>query len=203
MPKLDLRKELKQFYSAKKKPQLIDVTPGKFLTYHGKGAPGGEAYQEALQALYGAAYKIKFKCKAEDHDFTVMALEGLWWWDDRTAFTLADAPPRETWNWISMIRMPDYVSVDLLEALKPSIKEKRGDSVDLVKLEEFHEGLSAQIMYRGPFSEEQPTVDLLHSFIEEQGFKLRGHHHEIYLSDFRRSKPENLKTIIRHPIEKA
>ena len=203
MPKLDLRKELKQFYSAKKNPQLIDVIPGKFLTYLGKGAPGGEAYQEALQALYGAAYKIKFKCKEEDRDFTVMALEGLWWWDDRTAFTLADAPPRETWNWISMIRMPDYVSVGLLEELKPSIKEKRGDSVDKVNLEEFHEGLSAQIMHRGPFSEEQPTVDLLHSFIEEQGYKQRGHHHEIYLSDIRRSKPENLKTIIRHPIEKA
>ena len=203
MGKLDLRKELKEFYSAKKKPQIIDVPPGNFLTYPGRGAPGGEAYQKAIEALYGSAYTIKFKCKEEDRDFTVMALEGLWWWDDRTAFTLADAPPRETWNWISLIRMPDYVTVELLEELRPVIKEKRGDSVDNVKLEVFHEGLSAQIMHRGPFSEEQPTVDRLNAFIEEQGYKLRGHHHEIYLSDFRRTKPENLKTIIRHPIEKA
>ena len=79
MPKLDLRKELKQFYSAKKKPQIIDVNPGKFLTYPGRGAPSGEAYQEAIQALYGTAYAIKFKCKEEDRDFTVMPLEGLWW----------------------------------------------------------------------------------------------------------------------------
>ncbi len=203
MPKLDLRKELKQFYSAKKKPKLIDVPSGNFLTFHGRGAPGGEAYQEALQALYASAYTIKFKCKAVDRDFKVMTLEGLWWWDDRTAFTLADAPPRETWNWISMIRMPDYVSDELFAELKPEIKEKRGDIVNKVKFEEFYEGLSAQIMHIGPFSEEQPTVDKLHSFIEEQGYKLRGHHHEIYMSDPRRSKPENLKTIIRHPIELA
>ncbi len=82
MSKLDLRKELKQYYKAKKKPEVIDVPPGKFLTLVGRGEPGGEAYDAALKALYGLSYTLKFKCKAEGRDFTVMALEGLWWWDD-------------------------------------------------------------------------------------------------------------------------
>ena len=203
MGKLDLRKELKEFYSARKKPSIVDVPEGVFLRYSGRGAPEGEVYQNALQALYGLAYTIKFKCKKEDRDFSMMALEGLWWWDDLSVFTLADAPPREEWNWISMIRMPDYVDEGLLQEVRADVREKRGKAVDDVKLESFHEGLSAQILHIGPFSEEQPTVDRLNGFIEEQGYKLRGHHHEIYLSDFRRTRPENLKTIIRHPIEHA
>ena len=95
MSKLDLRKELEHFYSAKKKPEIIDVPPGKFLTIVGKGEPGGEAYSAALQALYGLSYTLKFKSKAEGRDFTVMALEGLWWWDDPNVFDLEGAPPKE------------------------------------------------------------------------------------------------------------
>jgi hypothetical protein len=201
MGKLDLRKELKRFYSAKKKPEIIDVPSGNFLTIVGKGEPGGEAYSAALQALYGLSYTLKFKCKAEGRDFTVMALEGLWWWDDPSIFDLENAPAREEWNWKSMIRQPDFVTGEMLEEIRHEVREKRGLAVDDVVLETFHEGLSAQIMHRGPYSEEGPTVMRLHEFITGEGYRMRGHHHEIYLSDPRRSKPENIKTIIRQPVE--
>jgi len=201
MSKLDLRKELKQYYTAKKKPAIIDVPPGKFLTIVGRGEPGGEAYAAGLQALYGLSYTLKFKCKAEGRDFTVMALEGLWWWDDRTIFDIEDAPPRDEWNWKSMMRQPDFITQEMVDEIRPEVREKRGPAVDEVVLETFHEGLGAQIMHVGPYSEEGPTVRRLHDFIEESGHRMRGNHHEIYLGDPRRSKPENLKTIIRQPIE--
>jgi hypothetical protein len=203
MSKLDLRKELKRFYTAKRKPELVDVPPGKFLNIVGRGAPDGEAYAAAIQALYGLSYALKFRCKAEGRDFTFIALEGLWWWDDPTIFDLEGAPPREEWNWKSMIRQPDFISPEMLEEVRPEVSEKRGPAVDKVVLETFHEGLCAQIMHLGPYNEEGPTIQLLHDYITEQGYRMRGDHHEIYMSDPRRSKPEKLKTIIRHPIEKC
>ena len=204
MSKLDLRKELKQFYTAGKKPSIIDVPLGKFLTITGRGEPGGSSYQAALNALYGLAYTLKFKCKAEGRDFTVMTLEGLWWWDDEGIFSLANAPPREEWNWKSMMRQPDFVTEEMLEEIRPQVREKRGiPEVDAVKLETFHEGLSAQVMHVGPYSEEGPTIERLHTFITENGYRMRGLHHEIYLSDPRRTAPERWRTIIRQPIKKA
>jgi hypothetical protein len=202
MSKLDLRKELKQYYTAKKKPEIIDVPPGKFLTIVGRGEPGGEVYAAALQALYGLSYTLKFKSKVEGRDFTVMTLEGLWWWDDPGAFDLEGAPPPEEWNWKSMIRQPDFVTQEMVDEVRPEVRGKRGPAVDDVVLETFHEGLSAQIMHLGPYSEEGPTISRLHEFIKESGHSMRGRHHEIYMSDPRRSKPENIKTIIRQPIEK-
>jgi hypothetical protein len=203
MSKLDLRKELKRYYTAKRKPEILDVPPGKFLTYTGRGAPESEAYQAALTALYGLSYTLKFKSKAEGRDFTVMALEGLWWWDDPAVFDLDDAPLRDEWNWKSMIRQPDFITHEMVDEVRPEVREKRGPAVDAVALETFHEGLSAQIMHVGPYSEEGPTGRTLHAFIEESGYRMRGRHHEIYLSDPRRSKPENLKTILRQPVEEA
>jgi len=201
MAKLNLRKELKRYYTARKKPEVIDVPPGSFLTIVGRGEPGGEAYSAAMQALYGLSYTLKFKCKEDGRDFTVMALEGLWWWDDEAVFSLSDAPPREEWNWKSMIRQPDFITQGMVDEIRPAVKEKRGPAVDDVVLEVFHEGLSAQIMHIGPYSEEDPTGERLHAFIEESGYRMRGRHHEIYLSNPQRAKPENLKTILRQPIE--
>jgi len=201
MDKLDLRKELKRFYTAKRKPQVIDVPPGRFLSYEGRGAPEGEAYAAAMEALYGLSYTLKFRCKDEGRDFTVMALEGLWWWDDPAAFILTDATPREEWNWKSMIRQPDFITGELVEEARTQVREKRGPAVDDVVLETFHEGLSAQILHVGPYSEEGPTGERLHTFIEKQGYRMRGRHHEIYLSNPRRSKPDNIKTILRQPVE--
>ena len=201
MSKLDLRKELKKYYTAKRKPEIIDVPPGKFLAIDGRGEPGGEAYTAGLQALYGLSYTLKFKCKAEGRDFTVMALEGLWWFDG-AEFSFEAAPPRDEWNWKSMIRQPDFITREMVDEIRSEVREKRGPAVDEVALKTFHEGLSAQIMHVGPYSEEGPTIERLHDFIEEQGYRPRGRHHEIYLSDPRRSKPENIKTILRHPVER-
>jgi hypothetical protein len=204
MSKLDLKKELKEFYRASaKKPSIVDVPEGKFVTITGRGPPGGPAYHAALNALYSTAYTIKFKCKAEGKDFTVMTLEGLWWWDEPSITDLADAPPREEWNWKSMIRIPDFVTEGIVEDAKKIVKEKKGiEEAEQIKLETFHEGLSAQILHIGPYSEEGPTGKRLHDFIEESGYRMRGLHHEIYMSDPRRVPPERLKTILRQPIEK-
>ncbi|MCW3991763.1 MAG: GyrI-like domain-containing protein [Candidatus Bathyarchaeota archaeon] len=202
MDKLDLRKELKQFYTARKKPSIIDVPEARFIAIAGRGEPGGEAYQAALNALYSVAYTVKFNSKKQGRDFTVMPLESLWWWDEPVT-SLTEAPPREEWNWKSMMRQPDFVTDEMVEAAKVEAKAKKGIAeVDDLVLEAFEEGLSAQILHVGPFSEEGPTIEQLHAFIAEQGYVMRGIHHEIYLSDPRRSAPERWRTIIRQPIEK-
>ena len=198
---LDLSKELKGVYKAKKKPELIDVPGGRFLAIDGKGDPNDEEYQQAMTTLYGATYMLKFHYKALGRDFKVMALEGLWWIIDET-FDMNNPASRENWRWTSMIRVPDYVDEDALAELLPKLVEKRGEKIREVKLTEFDEGLSAQILHIGPYSEETPTINRLHSWVKEQGYRIRGVHHEIYMSDPRRTKPEKLKTIIRHPVEK-
>ena len=204
MSKLDLKKELKEFYRASaKKVSILDVPKGTFITMMGRGAPGGSAYTAALTALYAVAYTLKSKYKAEGRDFTVMPLEGLWWWDDPNITTIADAPPREEWNWKSMIRMPDFIADEMVTRVRTEVKEKKGlNEVDNIRLETFREGLSSQIMHIGPYSEEGPTIQKLHTFIKENGYTTRGLHHEIYLSDPRRTPPERWKTIIRQPIKK-
>jgi hypothetical protein len=106
------------------------------------------------------------------------------------------------WFWKSMIRQPDFITQEMVDKVRPEVREKRGSAVDDVVLETFHEGLSAQIMHLGPYSEEGPTIRHLHEFILESGYSMRGIHHEIYMSDPRRSKPENIKTIIRQPIDR-
>lgn len=195
-----LRKKLKFYYSARRSPEIIDIPLGKFLTILGKGDPNGEEYQQAVQALYGMSFALKFDQKAKGCDYTVMHLEGLWWIEDGV-FDINDPAPRDLWRWKSIIRQPDFINVDIVEGIRTGVREKRGQKVDEVKLETFHEGLCAQVLHVGPYSEEGHTVKLLHDYIEVQGYRMRGDHHEIYLSDPRRSKPENLKTILRHPVE--
>jgi len=203
MEKIDLRKELKNFYSPKERPEIVDVPEFNYLTYTGRGEPGGETYSDALNALYSAAYTLKFASKKGGRDFTVMTLEGLWWWDDPKIIDLKDAPPRETWNWTSMILVPDFITTAVLDEVKPGLIEKKGKAVEKVRLERIHEGLCAQILHIGPYSDEPRSQRILHGFIEEHGYRLRGRHHEIYMSDPRRTPQEKWRTILRHPIEKA
>ena len=202
MEKIDLRKELKRFYSPKEKPEIVDIPDFSFLTYTGKGEPGGEAYQESINALYGAVYTLKFSSKKAGRDFTVMPLEGIWWLDDPGVVNLDDAPPRETWNWTSMILVPDFVTAGMLDEIKSALVEKKGKAVERVKLERLHEGLTVQMLHVGPYSYEPKSQKLIQAFIEENGYCLRGRHHEIYMSDPRRASPEKWKTILRHPLEK-
>jgi hypothetical protein len=202
MSKQDLRKELKEYYTAKRKPELVDVPEGVFLTIVGQGDPSGDEYRDAMMALYGAAYTLKFVQKEQGRDFTVMGLEGLWWTDDMF-FDPTDPANRAKWRWKSMIRQPDWVTHKMLEEVLPELREKRGARVDQVHVERFHEGLSAQVMHLGPYSEEGPTIRMLHGWIAEQGLRLRGLHHEIYLSDPRRVPESKWRTVIRQPVGEA
>lgn len=128
----------------------------------------------------------------------VMPLEGLWWTDDMRKFSVQN---KDIWKWTAMIMQPEYVTKDLFDkALKRVEKKKNPPALSKARFESFHEGLSAQLMHIGPFSAEGPTVKRLHNFIRENGYELRGKHHEIYLSDPRRSRPGKMKTVIRQPI---
>lgn len=191
----------KVFYAAPKAPEIVEIPEATFLTMAGRGAPDSEAFQRAMGALYSVAYGLKFKLKATGHDFKVGALEGLWWVDGSEPwFTVA----RADWEWKLMIRLPDWTTrAQFEEARREAVTKKKDPYIGDIDLESFHEGPSAQIMHIGPYSEERPTIDRLHAFIAASGFRPRGHHHEIYLGDPRRSAPEKLKTILRHPVEKA
>jgi hypothetical protein len=199
--KVDLKKELKHLYGpSAKEVSTVDVPPMSFLMIDGQGDPNtSKEYAEALEALYAVSYAIKFKVKrSEGIDYGVMPLEGLWWADDMREFSVED---KGAWKWTAMIMQPeDYVTVELFEEAKGEVEKKKDlPALPRMRSEAFREGLSAQIMHLGPFSEEGPTIERIHSSIEELGGEPRGKHHEIYLSDFRRTKPERLRTVIRQP----
>lgn len=217
MPKTDLKKELKQLYfPSAKECVMVEVPAMNFLMVHGAGSPEGSvAFQEAMGALYSVAYTLKFMLKksaaagvAPVPDSVVMPLEGLWWADDMEAFdpTGAEAHRKDQWKWTAMIMQPPRITAELVEAAKAEIraKAKKGKPVPpglgRLTFERFDEGLSAQIMHLGPYSAEAPIVQRLHAFIREQGRRLRGKHHEIYLGDPRRGDPAKLKTVIRQPV---
>lgn len=201
MPKLDLKKELKDLYSASRKElAIIDVPPMNFLMIDGAGSPEtSPQFQAAVQALYGVSYTLKFMIKkTKGADYVVMPLEGLWWAEDMEHFSLGN---KDQWQWTLMIMQPEYVTEDLVAEAVEQVREKKDSAaVGELRFEGFHEGLSAQIMYVGPYSDEGPTIARVHRFIEENGYSLRGKHHEIYLGDPRRTAPEKLKTILRQPI---
>jgi hypothetical protein len=199
--KVDLKKKLKHLYNpSTKEVSEVDVPSMNFLVIDGKGDPNtSQEYAETLEALYTVSYAIKFKIKrTEGVDYTVMPLEGLWWTDEMSEFSVGD---KGSWKWTAMIMQPDgYVSENLYEEAKSEVeRKKRLPAAPRMRFESLHERLCAQIMHLGPFSEEGPTVERIHHFIEERGGKPNGKHHEIYLSDFRRTRPERLRTVIRQP----
>lgn len=207
MTKIDLKKENKELYNPSiKEPSLISVPEMKFLMIDGEGDPNtSQEYQDAMEALFPVSYKVKFISKKEkSQDYVVMPLEGLWWVDNMEDFSIED---KSSWKWTAMIRQPDFISKRMInEAIEEVEKKKNPAALSKIRFESLHEGLSAQIMHIGPFSEEGPTVAKLHAFIEEKGYEFDGtstgeKHHEIYISDMRRTKPEKLKTIIRQPVK--
>ena len=203
MEKIDLKKQLKHLYKpSAKKMEIVDVPPMNFLMIDGEGDPNtSQEYREAIEALFGMSYTIKFTLKKSDRtDYGVMPLEGLWWTDDMTKFTPDD---KSNWKWTAMIMQPGFVTVDDVEkAMEEVAGKKNPPALPKVRFEKFEEGISAQVMHTGPYAEEAPTIKKLHEFIKEQGYELRGKHHEIYLSDPRKCKPESLKTVIRQPVGK-
>jgi hypothetical protein len=206
MAKIDLKKELKQLYnSPATKFSVVDVPTMNFIMIDGAGDPNtSQEYQDALEALYSISYTIKFMIKKEKSiDYTVMPLEGLWWTDDMSCFSIDH---KDNWKWTSMIMQPEYVTEELYKrALEQAAKKKSLPSLARTRFQNFHEGLSVQIRYTGPFANEGPTIEKMHKYILENGYIFEGttrKHHEIYLSDFRKTAPEKLKTIIRQPVGK-
>jgi len=203
MKKRDYKKELKYLYNASaKKVEIVEVPYMNFIMIDGEGDPNtSPAFQNAVEALFAISYTLKFMIKkgTEEVDYGVMPLEGVWWAEDMSEFSLEN---KDNWKWTLMIMQPEYVTEKLFdESIKQVKKKKNLAALPKVRFESFSEGKAAQIMHIGPFSEEESTIEKVHNFIKENGFKLTGKHHEIYLSDIRKAAPENWKTIIRQPIK--
>ncbi|HEX4821277.1 MAG TPA: GyrI-like domain-containing protein [Acidimicrobiales bacterium] len=191
-----------QLYRARPSaPELVDVPEATFLMIDGHGDPNtSERFALGVQALYSAAYTIKFALKkATGRNERVAPLEGLWWGAEAENFAAAT---KDAWSWTLMIRLPDGVPPDLVaDSLNAAAAKKPGIPLGEVRVERFAEGRAAQVMHLGPYAEEQPTIAALHKFIDEQNCRLRGKHHEIYLGDPRRAAPAKLKTLIRQPVD--
>jgi hypothetical protein len=202
LTKIDLRAQLKWLYQpSAKEPREVAVPPLHFLMIDGEGDPNTAPFAEAVAALYATAYTLKFMVRngSQAIDYPVMPLEGLWWTTDGPPATL---DRRENWRWTAMIMQPEYVTPELVERARAEVFRKKGlSAVERVRFEPFDEGLAAQIMHRGPFADEPATLAKLHAFITGRGRRLRGKHHEIYLSDPLRTAPEKLKTVLRQPFE--
>lgn len=203
MSKIDYKKELKSLYSGKKGDFNIVLVPRlKYLQIHGSGDPNTDpSYAESVEALYTIAYTIKFICKKAEKDFVVMPLEGLWYADDHRVFNSRE---KQKWSWTMLLMIPDFVSDDIFkEAVQGSKKKKDNLKIEEVSLICLEEGLSVQTLHVGSYDDETPVISEMYKFIEENGFKFNGEHHEIYLSDPRKISSENLKTIIRQPVVKS
>lgn len=206
---LDLKKEYKHLYvPSAKKVELVQVPPLKFIMVDGgieKGQMPGDspAFQEAMQALYGMAYTLKFTSKLRKEnpiDYPVMALEGLWWVTDGQF----DFNRKDNWVYTLMILEPDHITEEMVDEARQQVVKKRGETPALtrLRLEEFEEGLCVQVMHIGPYATEPATKERMEAFARENGYSLCGRHHEIYLGNPLRAEPEKLKTVLRQPVEK-
>lgn len=206
----DFKKEYKEFYLPKNKPEIVTVPKANYIAVRGKGDPNevGGAYQQAISVLYAVAYTLKMSYKT-DHkiegffEYVVPPLEGFWWQDGKDGIDYTD---KASFNWISVIRLPEFITQKDFEwAVETATKKKKLDcsSAELMTIDE---GLCIQIMHLGPFDDEPATIALMDKYLDKNGYvnditntRL---HHEIYLSDARRVVPEKWKTVIRHPIKK-
>ena len=201
MHQTELKSRLKSLYNpSAREISIVDVPPLNFLMVDGAGNPNNsEEYQQAVQALYTMSYTLKFVLKKEQGaNYSVMPLEGLLWAPDMHEFS---AEHKERWLWTMMIAQPEAVTPAAVErALEEVTRKKPSPALAKLRLEEYHEGPAAQIMYIGPYADEGPTIARLHDFIHEHGYSFDGRvhkHHEIYMGDPRRASPEKLRTIIR------
>ena len=204
MSKVDFKKALKELYLPPEKFVIVDVPEMQFLMVDGHGDPNvAQEYQDALQALYALAYKIKFISKQQlEHDYVVPPLEGLWWAEDMGSFT--SARDKSQWDWTMMIMTPEWITEEIFYDAREKVRKgKNPTALDMVRLERYHEGLSVQILHVGSYDQEGPTIIKLHQeFLPENGFVEKGKHHEIYLGDPRRVVPEKLKTVLRQPVRR-
>jgi hypothetical protein len=206
MEKLDLTKKYRTYYHAKTTPELVNIEPARFISIRGKGDPSAASFADKIETLYPTAYAIKFMFKEKGLDFVVPKLEGQWWFDTNRfqgkTITTSTEVPREEWEYRLLIRMPDYVSKQDVEEAKQSVIEKKKTALaDEIEFFELHEGTSVQMLHVGPFSTEHASLVKIEAFTSEKNLGQAGLHHEIYLSDFRKTRPEKLKTILREPVK--
>lgn len=205
----DYKKEYKEFYLPPKKPQIIKIPPMNFIGVRGKGDPNEEngAYKESIGVLYSIAYTIKMSKMSGERiegyfDYVVPPLEGFWWQDGIKG---VDYSHKETFQWVSLIRLPEFVTAEIFNRAVKQASEKKQADFSKAEFLTYDEGLCVQCMHIGSYDNEPETVQAMDEFINEQGYTLDfesgRYHHEIYLSDVRRCKPENLKTVIRQPVK--
>ncbi|WKY43204.1 GyrI-like domain-containing protein [Eubacteriaceae bacterium ES2] len=206
----DYKKEYKEFYMPKNKPAIVDIPTMNYLAVRGQGDPNAEdgEYKQSIELLYGIAYTIKMSKKGDHQidgyfDYVVPPLEGFWW---QQGIKGVDYAHKEDFVFISLIRVPDFVSKEDFDwAIIEATRKKKRD-FSKVEFFTYTEGLCVQSMHLGPYDNEPVTVSAMHAFIADQGYELdisdTRYHHEIYLSDVRKVTPEKLKTVVRHPIKK-
>lgn len=202
MEKVDLKKDLKHLYQPSSKEVLqVDVPTMNYLMVDGEGDPNtSQPFSAAVEVLFMVSYAVKFMIKkgASAIDYGVMPLEGLWWADDMTKFSVND---KSNWKWTAMIMQPSFVTPGIIERAIADVKKKKNPmAISKVRLESLSEGKCAQVMHIGPFSEEGPAIEKVHQFIDSMS-RRTGKHHEIYLSDISRADPSKWKTIIRQPMK--
>ncbi len=200
MDKVDLKKQLEEFYNASSKEvKFVDVPAMNFLMVDGKGNPNDSPeYKAAIEGLFNVSYALKFMVKkAKSIDYGVMPLEGLWWVDDMTKFS---AERKDDWKWKAMIMQPNFVNAEDVKAAIEQVKKKKNlPAITKIRFESFNEGKAAQIMHIGPYSAEGANIAKIHDFIQNKGYSLGGKHHDIYLNNPGKTAPEKLKTIMRQP----
>ena len=205
----DYKKEYKEFYMPKSEPTIVTIPKMNYIAVRGQGDPNDEEgdYKAAIGLLYAIAYTIKMSKKGDHQiygyfDYVVPPLEGFWW---QNGVDGIDYAHKEIFQWISVIRIPDFVTEDDFRLAVDEATEKKKQDFSKVEFLTVEEGLCVQCMHIGPFDDEPATVAMMHEFMEKQGYKLditdKRLHHEIYLSDARKVAPEKLKTVIRHPIK--
>jgi hypothetical protein len=204
MSKIDFKKEWKHLYRPSTKEfVVVDVPPLQYLMVDGHGDPNiAPEYQDAIEALYAVAYKIKFASKTElGRDYVVPPLEGLWWAEDMEAFTTRR--DKSAWNWTMMIMQPEWIVQETFAMAVQQVGKAKGlAALPKLRLETYHEGLSVQILHVGSYDDEGPTLQRMHyKFIPQNGYEMAGKHHEIYLSDMRKVAPEKLRTVLRQPVK--
>jgi hypothetical protein len=208
---VDFKKTQKELYQPGAKPSIIEVPEMVFIMIDGRGDPNtSEAYQTALEVLYGLSYAVKMSKMGGNqpegyYDFVVSPLEGLWT-TDAGDFEIG-ITEKSAFCWTSMIRMPEFVTSEVFEAAKKSLAKKKPNlDTSIARLEVFNEGLCAQVMHTGSYNSEPATIHALKTFIADLGYRLdlseKRKHHELYLGDPRKTSPDKLKTIIRYPIIK-
>lgn len=202
MTKVDLVRGIASYRARRGVFEIVEVAPARFLMIDGSGDPNtSREYRDALQTLYPVAYKLKFLSKRElERDYTVPPLEGLWWAEDMATFT--SARDKSRWSWTMMLLVPEWID----DALIARARDQAADAPLLgrLRVEAFDEGLCVQTLHVGSYDDEAPVLARLHDeFIPQHALQMTGHHHEIYLSDPRRTAPERLRTILRQPVARA